>query len=432
MKQQHVVLISFLVSLGLCGCGGRSIEAEEALPDGGGAGKDGGGGTGGSGGAAGGTGGEAGGSGGQAGTGTGGGTAGAAGMAGAAGAGGSLCALTTGNPGCDDCMNVSCATDCDACGSNPDCAAFVSCALSCTTGDAACMQDCVAQHDAGVSDGLPLVGPAGCLRDSCNSACIASGVSCSISLGSSACDQCVVGYCMAECTACADNPSCVDLVACAGACAPDDQGCLLQCGIQNPGGIGEANAFAGDAGCVRENCSVECGGAPSTCAIEYGVPACDSCVASQCLAPCNACAANPDCVALVQCAFACAPDDQGCVTGCAMQNPMGIADATSFAGDTGCVPQKCPAECGSGAATCTVQSGNAACDACLATECAGSCSTCSENPDCEALAACYFACAGDIQCQIGCASDHPGGLQDAGALIGPTGCVAADCSFWCP
>jgi hypothetical protein len=429
MKQQRIVLISILVSLGLCGCGGRSIEAEESVPEGGHAGQDGGAGTGGSGGTAGGTGGQAGGSGGQAGTGTGGGTAG---TAGAAGAGGTFCALTTGNPACDDCMNASCASECDGCAANAACSAFVACALSCTTGDAACMQGCVEQHADGVEAGLPLVGPAGCLRESCNSACIASGASCAISMGDGACNDCVVGYCMAECTTCADNPECVALVACGQSCAPDDQGCLMQCGMQSPGGIADANAFAGDGGCVRENCSVACGGAPSTCDVQYGDAACDSCIASQCLASCNVCAANPDCVALMQCALACAPDDQDCVNGCAMQNPMGIADATSFAGDNGCVPQKCPAECGSGSAACTLQSGNAACDACMGSECAGSCGACSDNPDCVALVACTFACAGDMQCQIGCATDYPGGLQDAGPLVGPNGCVSADCSFWCP
>ena len=133
------------------------------------------------------------------------------------------------------------------------------------------------------------------------------------------------------------------------------------------------------------------------------------------------------------CAAACAPDDQGCLAQCALENPGGIADANAFAGDSGCVEQKCPDVCGTGGASCSITTGNAACDACLAAECLGSCSSCSENPDCVELVACYFDCpSDDVQCQIQCGSEHTGGLQDAAGLIGPSGCVSGDCDYWCP
>jgi hypothetical protein len=431
VKQEAIVLLSFVVSMGLGGCGGKTLQSDEPAPDGGSGGIDGGAGSGGSGGSV------VGGNGGDAGTGgaagTAGGAAGTGGTAGAAGDAGPSCDFVTGNTSCDECMNTSCNTDCNACASNGECVGFVICALACSTGDNSCMQDCVEQHADGVDDGLALVGPSGCLRENCNSACIVSGASCDISVGDQACDDCVVGACMAECTTCAENDSCVDLVACAAECAPDDQGCIMGCAAQSPGGIGDATAFMGDGSCVAEHCSVECNGAPSQCAFEFGDAACDSCISSQCLASCNTCADNDACVALVECGAECAPDDQGCLTQCAIQNPTGIADASSFAGDTGCISQKCPTECGVGGGTCALQSGNAACDACINTECLGSCSTCSENPDCVALAECFFDCpSGDIQCQVGCGADHPSGLQDAAGLIGLNGCVPSDCSFWCP
>jgi hypothetical protein len=440
VKHQHFALWSLLLSASLIGCGGRTLESDANGGAGGAGGADaglggtGGGFTGGSGG------GPQGGSGGGVPGGSGGAPVGGSGgsevdggPAGAGGTGPAPCAFTTGNAGCDTCMKGSCSTQCYACEANSECESFVTCALGCTTGDAACMQKCVSSHPDGVEDGLPLIGPDGCLRESCLGECIASGVSCGLTTGNPVCDQCVAGYCMAECTTCADSPACTALVACALACPPDDQGCLLQCASQNPSGITSANAFVGQGGCVPKNCGVECFDAPALCAISLGDDSCDACVSSQCLAPCNECADNPSCVALVACVMACPPNDQGCRTQCGIQNPGGIAAATAFAGDNGCVPQKCPAECGMGPSVCEVQSGNAACDACIRSECVGACAGCTENPDCLALAECYFACASDdFQCQIGCASSHTSGAMAAGPLLGPTGCVAADCSFWCP
>lgn len=379
---------------------------------------------------------EAGGAGGTAGAGGSGAEAGAAGSAGAAGAGGTgvtTCAFETGSGACDQCMNASCYDSCSACGAGTECAAFVSCALACASTDAACMQDCMSQHAGGVDEGLALVGPAGCLRTACNAACIVQGQLCSLSMGSDACDQCVAGSCMAECSTCADNDSCVALVDCAKGCSPDDQACIIGCGASNPGGISDANAFAGTGGCVEKLCAVACNGAPAQCAIQVGDAACDACIASKCLAPCNACADNDACVALLDCAKSCAPDDQACINDCAMQNPTGIAQAQGFYGSSGCVQEKCPGECGMGSSDCTLETGNAGCDQCLRTQCTGSCSTCSANPDCVALVACAAACdPNDIGCAVQCAADYPNGVQDAGPLIGPNGCVDADCSYWCP
>ncbi|HNS96657.1 MAG TPA: hypothetical protein PLJ27_05410 [Polyangiaceae bacterium] len=431
-----------LLVVPLSGCGGRTLEAE-SNPDAGvadsatpGKGGSGGGANGGSGGAE-----NVGGSGESGGSiagGTGGGPGGSGGIedGGPAGSGGSTpapCTLSTGDPSCDSCMAKACMTQCYACHESTECKAFVACALDCMTGDAACMKACVDAHPDGVKDGLPLVGPEGCLREQCLSACVVGSQACELSTGNPDCDTCVAGHCMSECTTCADNPSCASLVECVLACPANDQTCLLQCASKHPGGVTMANALMGQGGCVPKHCSVECLNAPSQCDLSLGNPSCDACVSSHCLASCQSCADNPSCVALVECVSACPPNDQSCRSSCGMKNPGGIGAATAFAGDNGCVPQKCPVECAMGSNTCEVQSGNPACDACIRSECVGSCASCSENPDCLALVSCYFSCpSGDHQCQIGCATSHSGGVMAAGALIGPTGCVSADCSYWCP
>ncbi len=429
-KHHTIAVLSLFACVMVGGCGGKSTVADDLAGQNAGNGADASAGMGGSG------------AGGAAGT-DGGGDGGTAGTAGEAGTGGSAgtmvdsgpgpCALVTGKGGCDPCMNQQCYDQCNACGAGAPCAAFVACALSCTSGDAACMQDCMAQYPDGVQDGLALVGPDGCLRTNCNAACIVAGEMCTLSLGDNACDECVAGYCMPECTTCADNDSCSKLVQCALSCDPDDQGCITGCAMQFPGGITDATAFSGPGGCVEKYCGAPCNGTSSQCTIDMGSPDCNACASSKCLATCNQCADNDSCVALLQCASACAPDDQGCITNCALQNPQGIADAQAFAGTTGCLSQKCPAQCGLGSATCSVDSGNLACDQCIASQCTGSCAKCSENPECLALVACTLACAPeDWQCPVQCGLDHSGGVQDAGPLVGPGGCVSADCSMWCP
>lgn len=435
MKNPPVSLLFSLV-LGIFGCGGKSTVSDAPTSDAGIDGSAGLGGTGAVGGSAG-TGGVGGigNTGGIAGTGgtNDGGTAGVGGTGAGGLAGGAPgCAMTTKEPDCDACMAEACPTDCETCASNTDCVAFVQCALACTLGDESCMQDCVASHTDGVADGMPLVGPNGCLRNHCNSECIAVGASCDLSVGDTLCDDCVAGYCLNECTACAENGSCVELIECSESCDPDDQGCRLQCVAQHVDGASDANAFTGEGGCVEEYCSVQCKGSPAECSIRYGDSLCDSCISNRCLADCNACADNTACVDLVACSLACPEDDQGCLGNCGLQNPTGVLEANAFAGENGCVKQKCAAECGSEPVTCNVSTGNAACDSCIGSECGGACTSCSENPECLALVECYYACSGDLPCQVQCGAENPGGMQTAASLIGPSGCASSNCESWCP
>lgn len=164
--------------------------------------------------------------------------------------------------------------------------------------------------------------------------------------GIAACDQCVNGKCLALCQTCAANAECVALVSCALLCPANDQTCVSACTQQHPNGVIDALPLAGAGGCVPQNCATQCGLSTGACTIQFANPPCDSCVQSYCLTECQACAANTDCVALVQCGMLCAPGDQNCINSCTQQHPNGVNTALPFVDPTtGCVALHCASQC---------------------------------------------------------------------------------------
>jgi hypothetical protein len=97
----------------------------------------------------------------------------------------------------------------------------------------------------------------------------------------------------------------------------------------------------GPGGCARSNCDMECLGYEVDCDLQMSDSACDDCISANCLSECNACSANPECVALLQCAALCA--DTNCVTGCGLAHANGLVDANNYLGPQGCLVTRCPA-----------------------------------------------------------------------------------------
>jgi hypothetical protein len=199
------------------------------------------------------------------------------------------------------------------------------------------------------------------------------------------------------------------------------------------GGTGGASGGAGAGGVSGGGVGGSAGGA-GPCSIQTGKAACDSCLDTSCPSQCAQCTANPECVALVQCGLLCAPNDQNCVSSCASQHQQGVNDAVPLAGPGGCASQNCATPCGQQAASCTLEVGIPACDACITSNCLSQCQTCSANTECVAIIACGLQCGpNNPSCVTQCASQHPQGLSAAQSLAGPnTGCLATHCAAQCP
>ena len=72
--------------------------------------------------------------------------------------------------------------------------------------------------------------------------------------------------------------------------------------------------------------------------------ACRGCAESACADTYAACVGDPACDEILTCAFACSPDDQGCVVGCGNASPDGTEGALAL---LDCVEGACAEDCAS-------------------------------------------------------------------------------------
>ena len=173
------------------------------------------------------------------------------------GAGGGACwnylpALTD----CRQCLDMSCCGEVINCFQDPDgfCPIAVDCFEKCPTGDPyACAQSC----DGG-NFSVPFNDLFNCGAANCPAQCMnATQPSCAVQSGSPACDECINTQCAAECNACANNPSCMDLLACIQPCSSYQ--CQQDCINQFPAGVDDLLAFLAQDGCLATNCGAPCG-----------------------------------------------------------------------------------------------------------------------------------------------------------------------------
>jgi hypothetical protein len=83
------------------------------------------------------------------------------------------------------------------------------------------------------------------------------------------------------------------------------------------------------------------------------------------------------------------------------------------------------------AAVCALKTADAACQACMLTNCNDPCLTCEKNPFCAAIIACVGACADDA-CKKQCWDNNKDGQTDFNAFASQSGCLQAQCATECP
>lgn len=138
------------------------------------------------------------------------------------------------------------------------------------------------------------------------------------------CTNCLYAQCNQTYCGCFDNPECALLVQCLMGCQQGGQGgqggqsCQETCMSQHPEGLTDA-LLASD--CTAANCDAECPG------VGQDLPPCQECLLTNCGPQMEQCFSNPECTALIQCAQACAPGDQACITACGQAHLGGLQDA---------------------------------------------------------------------------------------------------------
>ena len=205
----------------------------------------------------------------------------------------------------------------------------------------------------------------------------------------------------------------------------------------------------------------QCGNVP------VGGAACLACVDEHCCAEAEACGAEPACVALALCRAGCASGDVECLTGCSSIHASGAAVWSAL---EACYEAPCGSACastagtggsggvagsggeggsggvagsggssGTGGATggtggsggCSIQSSDAACDACMHDRCINECVACTSNTECVSLLECINGCGSNSTCQNSCANQYPSGIDDLMAFLGVGGCLDTECGSAC-
>lgn len=168
----------------------------------------------------------------------------------------------------------------------------------------------------------------------------------------SECKSCLDTKCKTQVDQCNANSECVALSNCLKSCKSND--CMQKCLMDHQDGYPYLQSLSS---CAAQNCANECkedkdkgtpdtgdnGGNTSgnTGGNTGGDNSCKTCMQTKCSSQLNQCAANPECVALIQCIDPC--NDDACVQNCAQQHPNGVSDVNNI---VQCVQTNCSAECG--------------------------------------------------------------------------------------
>ena len=157
---------------------------------------------------------------------------------------------------------------------------------------------------------------------------------------STECDDCfnaaIKGACAADANACVGDTECKAILECMQACS--DATCQDGCISQHPNGTQKLFTYfsCGDVQC-HDQCY--CPGC------RFGsTPACNTCLESKCLADCNACDKNVQCMAMVYCfSYMCPdPNDTICMNNCATQFQEGVTGYNTFGT---CYEAQCTTDC---------------------------------------------------------------------------------------
>ena len=147
-----------------------------------------------------------------------------------------------------------------------------------------------------------------------------------------ACTDCLSSGCAATYCACYDEIHCFGYLQCLGTCMMGDAACAQNCATVHEPGISVAILVAD---CAATTCDADC---------QFGkaLNACQKCLYTQCAPEMNACIADAECLALVQCIQACSPGDSTCSQACITAHPDGFSKAQ---GTGSCRKLNCADDC---------------------------------------------------------------------------------------
>jgi len=175
---------------------------------------------------------------------------------------------------------------------------------------------------------------------------------------------------------------------------------------------GGSGGVAGDGGC-----DPQVQGKSAACKACFDKAVTESCAESS-----KACAADPGCVAIIDCTTKC--KDAACQADCIAKPDAGTSTLFPY---VGCLDAVCHDEC-----YCTdCRFGTPMCNPCLTQKCATECGGCDKNAACMAFAYCIgYRCAdpNDTACQEGCIAEFDSGM---GPYDGLGKCGQSKCKTEC-
>jgi hypothetical protein len=169
------------------------------------------------------------------------------------------CGVQTGNATCDTCLDTSCCSQGQACANAPNnaCLNLFQCIGGCN-GNATCQQNCQTTNQAGVASAQAL---SQCINGSCGTQCggggndggttTDGGMTCGLTTGTPACDQCLTTNCCSQEQACVNSTDCMALLMCLNNCAMGDTTCQNTCSSQHQAGVAPYNALGM---CYQNSC----------------------------------------------------------------------------------------------------------------------------------------------------------------------------------
>jgi hypothetical protein len=132
-----------------------------------------------------------------------------------------------------------------------------------------------------------------------------------------ACTGCLSEQCADVYCGCYNEIHCGGYLQCLGTCMQGDTACYQNCATVHEPGLSAAILTAD---CAATTCDASC---------SFGQPlsGCQKCLYTACAPQMNACIADPECTALIQCLQTCTPGDMPCIQACIAQHPDGLPEA---------------------------------------------------------------------------------------------------------
>ncbi|MBK8253699.1 MAG: hypothetical protein IPK82_13660 [Polyangiaceae bacterium] len=147
-----------------------------------------------------------------------------------------------------------------------------------------------------------------------------------------ACTACLAVECSDIYCTCYDEPHCFGYLQCLGTCTMGDTACAQNCAAVHQDGISAAILVAD---CSATTCN-------DSCMFGQSLNPCQTCLYTNCSTQMNACVADSECLALIQCFQMCTPGDMMCAQACIGEHPEGWPELQEV---LDCRNDQCDGEC---------------------------------------------------------------------------------------